>query len=63
MLGIKVRNNAEWFDDNDGVLTEAIYEQRCLLQQHSRSNQSGNVTKIEESDQQIRKRSREIKDK
>ncbi|CAG4956922.1 unnamed protein product [Parnassius apollo] len=38
-LGLRVRKHEDWFDDNDGVLTDAIDKHRKLLKQHSRTSE------------------------
>ncbi|CAG4991340.1 unnamed protein product [Parnassius apollo] len=62
-LGLKVRKLEDWFDDNDRVLTDAIDKHRRLLKQHSRTHQSGNVEELRHSDLELRKLTRQAKDK
>ncbi|CAG5046568.1 unnamed protein product [Parnassius apollo] len=62
-LGLRVRKHEDWFDDNDGVLTDAIDKHRRLLKQHSRTHQSGSIKELRYSYLEIRKLARQAKDK
>ncbi|CAG5052226.1 unnamed protein product [Parnassius apollo] len=62
-LGLRVRKYENWFDDNDEVLTDAIEKHRTLLEQHSRTHQSGSVKELRHSDLDLRKLARQAKDK
>ncbi|XP_037871609.1 uncharacterized protein LOC119629552 [Bombyx mori] len=60
-LGRKCRRNEDWFDGNDEVLREALDKHRDLLRQHRR--RKGSVAAVKASDLELRKLSRQIKDK
>ncbi|CAG5044121.1 unnamed protein product [Parnassius apollo] len=62
-LCLRVRKHKDWFDDNDGVLTDAINKHRMLLKQHSKTHQSGSVKELRHSDLELRKLARQAKDK
>lgn len=59
VLGLKVRKNEDWYDENDGMLTEAIDKHRHLL----RNQKDRNSAEIKESSQALRRISRETKDR
>ncbi|CAG9116303.1 unnamed protein product [Plutella xylostella] len=60
-LGMTSRRNEDWFDENDGVLRAAFDKHRELLRQHSRRGRT--ATEIKNSDLELRKLSRQLKDK
>ncbi|XP_062532870.1 uncharacterized protein LOC134201645 [Bombyx mori] len=60
-LGRKCRRNEDWFDGNDEVLRAALDKHRDLLRQHRR--RKGSVAAVKASDFELRKLSRQIKDK
>lgn len=60
-LGTKDRRSEDWFDDNNEALRAAFDKHRELLRQHSR--RGGSIAAVKESDQELRKLSRQIKDK
>ncbi|XP_048485578.1 uncharacterized protein LOC105392632 [Plutella xylostella] len=60
-LGMTSRRNEDWFDENDGVLRAAFDKHRELLRQHSRKGTT--ATEIKNSDLELRKLSRQLKDK
>lgn len=60
-LGTKNRRNEDWFDENNAVLRNALHKHRILLQQHTR--RGGSDALVKESDLELRKLSRQLKDK
>ncbi|KAJ2950085.1 hypothetical protein O0L34_g11426 [Tuta absoluta] len=60
-LGAKDRHSEDWFDDNGEVLQAAFDKHRELLRQHNR--RGGSVAVVKDSDQELRRLSRQLKDK
>ena len=58
-LGLKVRKNEDWFDENDATLSAAVEKHRALLR---RSRQGCRDAEIKASGQELRRLCRDTKD-
>lgn len=61
-LGPRVRKHEDWFDENNGVLTDAIDRHRRLLRRHSRTHRGETVTEVRHSEMELRKLTRKAKE-
>lgn len=61
-LGLRTRKHEDWFDENDGILAEAIQKHRILRQQHSERPQPDTAKLVKQSAAELRKLTREAKD-